>query len=390
MKLAVVTGSTSRRAGGLFVGVRRLVQQLHMMGIHVVVHSIYDDFSGADANLWDPVATRILTGRGPGTLGFAPDLRNALETFEPEIIEIHGLWKLISLSAVNAARRSACPYLIHTHGMLDRWALQNSAWKKKLACWLYQREHLKRAACIRALNADEVESIRSFGITNPIAIIPYGIDLPESHDRPASMDGHPELHCANPKLRTLLFLGRIHPKKGLAELIDGWKFSGVSRQGWILQIAGWDDGGHEKALRQRIRCLGVEESILWSGPLFGTRKDAALRSSSAFVLASFSEGLPIAILEAWAYGKPVLMTPQCNLPEGFAAQAALSIDPNPNSIAKGIRRIAEMPTEELAAMGRHGRRLVEEKFAWPQIAADMKAVYDWILGHGSRPACVSD
>jgi glycosyltransferase involved in cell wall biosynthesis len=390
MRLAVVTGSTSRRAGGLFVSVRRLVQQLHTMGIHLGVYSIHDDFSGVDANLWDPVATRVLAVKGPGTLGFAPDLRNALETFQPEIIQIHGLWKLISLSAMNAARRSACPYLIHTHGMLDPWALQNSGWKKKLACWLYQREHLKRAACIRALNARELESIRSFGIRNPIATIPNGIDVPPPEEGAAPSEGQRELPLQSRQLRTLLFLGRIHPKKGLAELIEGWKLSGVSRQGWILQIAGWDDGGHESALRRRIRCLGVEESVVWSGPLFGTAKEAALRSSSAFVLPSFSEGLPMAILEAWAYGKPVLMTPQCNLPEGFAAQAALSIDPKPHSIAEGIRRIVEMPTEELAAIGPRGRRLVEEKFAWPQVATDMKAVYDWMLGHAPRPACVTE
>ena len=84
------------------------------------------------------------------------------------------------------------------------------------------------------------------------------------------------------------------------------------------------------------------------------------------------------------------MTPQCNLPEGFAAQAAFAIDPNPDSIAEGITRIVEMPDEELAAMGRRGRRLVEEKFAWPQIAVEMKAVYDWILGCGPRPASVSE
>jgi glycosyltransferase involved in cell wall biosynthesis len=390
MRLAVVTGSTSRRAGGLFVGVRRLVQQLHAMGIHLVVHSIYDDFSGVDAKLWKPVATRAFTSRGPDSLGFAPDLRHALETFQPELIQVDGLWKLISLSAMNAARRSACPYIIHTHGMLDPWALRNSRWKKKLASWLYQREHLRRAACIRALNARELESIRSFGIRNPVATIPNGIDVPPSEESPASIAGHPQLPVTSRKLPTLLFLGRIHPKKGLAELIDGWNISGASRQGWLLQIAGWDDGGHEKALRRRIRCLGVEESVFWSGPLFATAKEAALRSSSAFVLPSFSEGLPLAILEAWAYGKPVLMTPQCNLPEGFAAQAALSIDPKPDSIAEGIRRIVEMPTEELAAMGRRGRHLVEEKFAWPRIATDMKAVYDWILGHGPRPACVTE
>jgi glycosyltransferase involved in cell wall biosynthesis len=115
---------------------------------------------------------------------------------------------------------------------------------------------------------------------------------------------------------------------------------------------------------------------------------AAYKRASAFILPSFSEGLPMAVLAAWAYGKPVLMTPHCNLPEGFAAQAALEIDSDPDSIAEGITRIVEMPGEELAAMGHRGRRLAEEKFTWPKVAADMKAVYDWVLGNRPKPECV--
>jgi hypothetical protein len=106
---------------------------MHKIDIKVVVHSVRDDFSEADVNLWDPVVVRILRGKLPRSLGFAPGLREAVESFKPEVIQIHGLWKFISLSALGAARRGACPYIIHPHGMLDPWAVRNSAWKKKLA-----------------------------------------------------------------------------------------------------------------------------------------------------------------------------------------------------------------------------------------------------------------
>jgi len=124
------------------------------------------------------------------------------------------------------------------------------------------------------------------------------------------------------------------------------------------------------------------------GPCFGPEKDALLRRADAFILPSLSEGLPMAVLEAWAYAKPVLMTPECNLPEGFAAGAAIRIDPNAGAIARGLRDLFSAPGSALRAMGWAGRALVEERFTWPKIAQDMKAVYGWVLGQGPRPGCV--
>jgi poly(glycerol-phosphate) alpha-glucosyltransferase len=188
--------------------------------------------------------------------------------------------------------------------------------------------------------------------------------------------------------RTLLFLGRLHPKKGIAELIDGWKLSRARRNSWVLEIVGWDDGGYEKALRERIGRAGVAKSVTWSGPLFGTSKDTALRRASAFILPSLSEGLPMTVLEAWAYGLPVLKTSQCNLPEGFTAGAAIHIEPKPESIAEGLDRMSGLADGELSEMGMLGRRLVVERFRWPQVAAKMNSVYDWILGNRPKPDCV--
>ena len=389
MRVAVVTGSISRKAGGLFTSVRRLVQQINSMGIEVAVHAIRDEFSQDDANLWNPVPVRILRGKGPSALGFAPGLRKAVESFRPQVIQVHGLWKITSLSAMGASRQRACPHVVHTHGMLDPWALRNSGWKKKLAGLLFEWEHLRRAACIRALNASEAESIRAFGLKNPIAIVPNGVDLPqEAGECQLSGIELPRSDSQSKTPRTLLFLGRIHPKKGIAELIEAWKLSRARLNGWELKIAGWDDGSHEAGLRARVSRLGLQDSVKWTGPLFGKAKASALQWASAFILPSFSEGLPIAPLEAWAYGKPVLITPQCNIPEGFSADAGIQIEPNSDSIAGGLDRLARLSNADLNEMGSRGRRLVKEKFAWPQIAAEMKAVYEWVLGNGAKPQCV--
>src|SRR5439155_24090855 len=108
-------------------------------------------------------------------------------------------------------------------------------------------------------------------------------------------------------------------------------------------------------------------SVAFLGPRFGAEKNACYRACDAFILPSFSEGLPMAVLEAWAHAKPVLMTPECNLPEGFAAGAALEIGSSPEGIAAGLKQLIEMNQDDHRALGDRGRTLVATKFSWPQI-----------------------
>ena len=127
---------------------------------------------------------------------------------------------------------------------------------------------------------------------------------------------------------------------------------------------------------------------LYVGPQFNAAKHASYHRADAFILPSFSEGLPMTVLEAWSYSLLVLMTPQCNLPEGFQADAALRIDPEPERIAQGLTALFAMPDHERTAMGERGRALVAQRFTWPHIAQQMLSVYRWVLGQGERPECV--
>jgi poly(glycerol-phosphate) alpha-glucosyltransferase len=128
--------------------------------------------------------------------------------------------------------------------------------------------------------------------------------------------------------------------------------------------------------------------VYFAGPLFLEAKHAAFCHANAFVIASTSEGMPTAVLEAWAYDLPVLMTPECNLPEAFASNAALRIETGPASIEQGLRDLFAMSLDETTGLARRGRALVEEKFSWPRIAAQMLEIYQWILGAGPRPSSV--
>jgi poly(glycerol-phosphate) alpha-glucosyltransferase len=295
--------------------------------------------------------------------------------------------------------------------MLERWALQNAKWKKQIAALLYENTHLRDAACLRALCEAEAQSIRAFGMRNPLCIIPNGVDLPDLDDTPSAvvsavLSGSPgyaqrisalgTAHATATGLRTfggdrkiLLYLGRLHPKKNLANLVRAWaetlKAQLSTRNSWVLMIAGWDQGGYERELKKLAGDYELTASVSFPGPLFGEDKDAAYRGCDAFILPSLSEGLPMTVLEAWAHAKPVLMTPECNLAEGFVADAAIQIGTTPEQIAAGLKQLIEMNDDDRRAMGHRGRTLVATKFSWPHIGEEMRSVFEWVLGGGPTP-----
>ncbi len=155
-----------------------------------------------------------------------------------------------------------------------------------------------RHACMPSPDS-EARAIRSYGLRNPVCVIPSGVDLP-ADDPPGPPAWAPEAGGH----RVLLFLGRLHPKKGLLNLVRAWAKVQADRPAgaadWVLVIAGWDQGGHEARLRRLIDELGAAGTIRLVGPQFGDQKAASLAFADAFVLPSLSEGLPVAMLEAWS------------------------------------------------------------------------------------------
>ena len=96
----------------------------------------------------------------------------------------------------------------------------------------------------------------------------------------------------------------------------------------------------------------------------------------------------MAVLEAWAYGLPSLLTRHCNLPEGYLAGAALPIESNPASISSALEAFTQMTNEERARMGIHGRELVQKRFNWPGVTQEMNAVLAWVAGQGEFPTSI--
>jgi glycosyltransferase involved in cell wall biosynthesis len=387
MKVAFLVGSVSRRGAGVSESVRGLAQALVKTpgGIDVVVLAARDPDTERDLPLWGRVPVFAGAVAGPRSFGYVPGLRRRLAAENPDLVHVEGLWMYPSVACSGWARAAGRPYVVTPSGMLDAWALRNSAWKKRAAGWLFERRNLKGAACLHALCEAEVRAIRGYGLSNPVCVVPNGVDLPSD---PATQD--PPWASSLPEgSRVLLFLGRLHPKKGLRPLLRAWAATRASgSDGWRLVIAGWDQGGHEAELRQLAEALGLTGQVHFVGPQFGWAKAATLARADAFVLPSLSEGVPVSALEAWAYRLPVLMSAHCNLPEGFAAGAALPVEPTDRSIAAALAELFRMSDSTRRAMGERGRRLVEARFSWPRVALAIRHVYEWVLGGGSVPDCV--
>jgi glycosyltransferase involved in cell wall biosynthesis len=389
MRIVLVLGCASRNAGGLFESVPGLARALMDCGVTVSSIGIYDSAFDTDKHRWPcPIQALPVSRWLPKKLLCAPGMLQRLMAEDPDMVFCHGLWSYHNRVVLQWARRTRRPYLIVPHGMLDIVDLKKSPFKKMIAGKWYMQQLFQGAACIRAISQSEADSIRAYGLRSPICRVPNGVAQPVACETEP-----PEWRKMLPTgSKVLFYIGRINPKKGLPALIEAWSQVANSKEasagGWHLVIAGWDQDKHELTLKSEVQRHSLGKTVHFVGPLFDLAKDAAFRNSNAFILPSKSEGLPNVVLEAWAYNLPVLMTPQCNIPEGFVTQSALRIEADAESIAAGLRRLFLMNDVERNEMAANGRALVASKFSWKSVGNEMLAVCNWALGLAAKPASV--
>jgi len=391
-----VTSWLSRQGGGIPPVVWALARETNQRGFPCSVFGLRDQWVEEDCvGHHLPFATGTVLG--PKALGFSPALSAQLRTaVRPGgIVHSHGLWMHPGATARKCASRARGPLVISPHGMLEPWALNHSRLKKKLAAWWFEDKNLRQAACLHALCAAEADNFRRYGLKNPIAIIPNGVDVPDS-GKQKSETGNQTTAAGTlaekiPKLKgrpCILFLSRLHPKKGLSNLLQAWQRVAHDFRDWRLLIAGAGQPAYEQELRDLAKNYGLEKSVVFTGPVYGEDKRQLLAAADVFVLPSFSEGFSVAILEAAAAGVPVLLTPECHFPELVKAGAAFEMAPQASAIEGGLRQILELSEGQRKAMGRRGLELVKQSYTWPVIAGRMCEVYEWLAGNGPRPECV--
>lgn len=373
VRIGLLTASASRLGGGVFEAVVSHCALLREQGAEPVVFALEDASSADDRHRFAGCEVIVVPVVGPRQVGFAPRLVGELVAARLDVLHLHGIWMYPSAAASAWAARTGRPYAISPHGMLDPWITGRGRLKKAAARWGYERRSWARAAAFHALTGREAADIaRECGMDKAI-VIPNAAPAASATDtasRPAQFS----------------FIGRIHPKKNLAPLIAAWAALDRRRtlpEGARLTIAGWGEDAHVASLRALL--ADAPESIAFVGPVYGDDKAALLARSRFVVLPSLSEGLPMAILEAWAAGAPTLMSAECNLPEGFAGGAAIDCGMNEETLTAALREALAMDETGWRRMHDAARDLAAGPFSPDAIARRWSGFYRSLLSRSDRP-----
>lgn len=323
-----------------------------------------------------------------GGLSYAPGLKPLMREaiHNADIVHNHSLWMLPNSYASRIARKLGKPVVITVHGALEPWAIRHSGWKKQIVGNWFQFRDLRDAACLHVNSVREMQGIRQMGFRNPVAVIPNGVNWEQfEHD----VDPTPFLaqHEHLRGKRLVLFMARLHKKKGLQHLLEAWNGLHGEFPDWHLMIAGPDDG-YEQPVREFIATHELSRSVSMLGTLRGESKRQALAAAECVVQPSFSEGFSMSILEAMASGKPVMITPGCNFPAAVESGGAIEVQPNVESTSDGLRRLLERSSLELEEMGGIGRTLIREQYTWDIVAAQTLQLYRWVCGDSIQPEFV--
>lgn len=303
------------------------------------------------------------------------ELKKKANFSTPDIIHTHGLWHPANHWAAYIAKKKNIPLVIHPRGMLEPWSLSHHALRKKIAMKAYQEGDLKNAKVFIATSNLEYENLRNLGLRQPVAIIPNGVDFP-------LIGSDQDSHIHENKVRTVLFLSRLHSKKGVIELVKSWK--ALSRNGWRLLIAGPDDGGHIHELQALIKKLDLENEVELCGEVEGEQKDLLFRNADIFVLPTFSENFGIVVAEALSYGIPVITTKGTPWEDLERYQCGWWIELSVLSLTETLQIAMQLTDKERRDMGQRGRDYVR-RYNWVEIAEQTIQVYKWILGVESMP-----
>lgn len=374
MKLVHVVPHIDQEAAGPSYSVPRLCQSLAACGNEVELTCIAarGDIQGVALDLhpqW-PIL---------GRFAVSSSLARALghKARAVDIVHNHSLWSMVNVAAGWVVPGRRAKLVTSPRGTLSAWALSRSRGVKRVL-WPLQRRVLARADLLHATSEVELQEIRAQGFTAPVAVVPNGIDLPAM---PLARTQ------ANTDTRTLLFLSRIHPTKGLDRLLHAWAQLQPRHPQWRLVIAGRGEPAHVHEVQALAATLGVPR-VEFPGPLYGEAKAQAYFGADLFVLPTHSENFGMVVAEALAHGCPAVVSRGAPWPGLEPEGCGWWVDNSVQTLAAALDAAMQLPPDQLAAMGLRGRAWMERDFGWAAIGQKMDAAYRWLLDGGERPAWV--
>jgi glycosyltransferase involved in cell wall biosynthesis len=375
MRAVHVIAGLDARDGGPSFTLPELWKHLGPAGFEVTAFTTHAASAGPPASP-PGVALRTFPRGYPPSIKRAPGFSSALEEAarDADVLHNHGCWLSPNWAAGRVARRLGKPLVISPLGHLDPWSLARNPWRKRLARALVEDRNWRAARAWVAKSEKEAEAIRAQKLPGTVRVIPNGID-PAHYAAP--FDPAP-IHERIPALRgrrVLLFLSRLHPKKGLPLLLTAWRSLAPRHRDWVLLIAGDPDSDHGRDVMGAARDLVEAGCVAFAGGVAGKLKDAALGAAQLFVLPSVSENFGQVVLEALASGLPAIVSRACPWGEIESRGCGWWIMPEATALRRSLDEALSLPPSELAALGERGRQWALREFGWPAVAARLAALY---------------
>jgi glycosyltransferase involved in cell wall biosynthesis len=374
VKVIQIVPDISNEASGPSYSVLRLSQSLAGIGVDTTLVTLQPP--GREPG---PAINRQFPLWGPRRLGASPRMRQWLHDQAGRCPALtfhnHSLWMMPNVYPGQAAQKYGIPYVVSPRGTFTEYALSIGS-RVKIPFWhLVQRPALNSVTCFHATALSEYEDIRRMGFRQPVTVIPNGIDVPANRQP------------SRTRKRTALFLGRVHPNKGVDILVLAWNRLQARFPDWSLRIVGPDEGGHLAEIEALVSAMGISR-VSFDGPLFGNAKQEAYSNADLFVLPSHSENFGMSVAEALAAGVPSIVAkgaPWSGLEEKGAGRW---IDLGVDAFEAAMADLMSLPDARLRQMGAAGRQWMVDEFGWHAIAQAMFGTYDWLRTGGCPPSYI--
>lgn len=375
MKILSFVSSIDLSSGGPSRSVPMLAKGLAELGVDVTLMTIRSKNMNVHALEGTTAKLKVLEP------SFSrKEIAQYLKDEKFHLIQIQSMWDLPYHKVMVEARRLGIPYIVTPRGMLEPWSLSQKKWKKKLAWWLYQRNDVQKSVCVFTTAKMEADHVTNLGITTCKAVIPNGIEA----------DSYPCKTSVDVVKKQVLFLSRVHVKKGIEILFEAWKRIHPYYEEWQLLVIGNGEAEYIHRLENWAKSLGVEDSIKILPPVFGDAKINVYQESALFCLPSFSENFGMVIAEAMSCGTPVITTTNCPWEILKETNTGWCVNLSLDNLERALREALTMSPTELYDMGQKASKLIYENFDYRNVTRKTLKLYEWLLNGGEKPEFVYD
>ena len=373
MKILSFVSSLDMSSGGPSRSVPMLVKGLAELGVDITLMTIRSENMNIHSLEGTTAKLKVLSP------SFSrKEIAKYLADERFELIQIQSVWEMPYHKVILEARKQNIPYIVTPRGMLEPWSLSQKKWKKKLAWWLYQRNDVQKSACVFTTAKMEAEHVSNLGITTCKAVIPNGIET----------DAYPCKSSVEGVKKQVLFLSRVHVKKGIELLFEAWKRLHSDYVDWQLLVIGNGEAEYIHSLENRVESLGLKDSIKILPPVFGEAKIKVYQESALFCLPSFSENFGMVIAEAMSCGTPVITTTNCPWEILNETDTGWCVDLSVENLENALREAMGMDANALYDMGQRASKFIFDNFDYRSVTRKTLRLYEWLLNSGEKPEFV--